>query len=109
MKKEIIIDLKDINTPKDLIHSFYGPLNLQIREGASYENWAAFNDDMGSFNFEFNSNEKPTHVNLILKNWESFEKNMPEESIHLLSLLAWNTDPMQRIDNIDFTFQIRLG
>ncbi len=108
MKKEVIFDLKDINSKRDLIKDLHEPLALQVHEGSSFENWDAFDDDFCSFNFEYVTGEKPTEVNLILTNWLKFESRFPDFASTLLSILAKNTDPSQRIDGINFTFQIRL-
>ena len=109
MKKEIVISLKGIKTKEELFQKLYQrDISLQKIEGHesnSGNNWDALSDDLKALDYP----EDIKEVNVVFTDWLGFERNLPEESSTLLSILAWNTDPAQRVDGINFTFQVRLG
>lgn len=108
MKKEVVISLQGIKTKEELFKKLYQrDLNLQNIKGFednNTNNWDALSDDLSALDYP----DDVKDVNVVFTNWLEFENNLPEEASTLLSILARKTDIAQRVDSINFTFQIKL-
>lgn len=105
MKKEIQINLNGIKSTEELFKLFRDSLSY----GEDYpmpKSWDSLEDEI----IDLNYGEDVKEINLKLTNFESLEKEIgKQESQILIYILALCTDSNQRVDGINFTFQIRLG
>ena len=117
--KTIIIDLKNLKNENELVYRFYKTLNYfpHVSEQESKERveknnypvvWPAFKDNMSGLDIKENG-KRIKELTFIVTNILDLEQKLSEETlISLLLVLSRLTDPAQRIDGINFFFQIRL-
>ena|SRR3989344_3127181 len=117
--KKIVIDLKGIKNENDIQYRFYKAINCfydyseseffeKLKNNNSNANWAAFEDNISGLDIKENG-EKIKELTFIITNIEDLKQRLSEEIlIILLLILSRLTDPAQRIDGINFFFQVRL-
>lgn len=118
MRKEIVIDLKAIKNENDMVYRFYKAMDCfyslsenewveRIERNEQRISWDAFSDDLSGIGA---STGRPDDLVFILTHVLELRKTLGEKVyLHLLDVLAGLTPPAQRIDGVNFYFQIRDG
>ncbi|MEO8637831.1 MAG: hypothetical protein ABI430_02940 [Candidatus Taylorbacteria bacterium] len=117
--KKIIIDLKGIKNENDIQYRFYKSIDCfysysesefieKVKNDNLNASWAAFEDNISGLDIKENG-ERIKELTFIVTNILDLKQKLSQEAlINLLLILSRLTDPAQRIDGINFFFQIRL-
>lgn len=116
-RKEVAVDVHGVKNDNDVIYRIRKAFHLfthvpeeeyrlRVEKGHHQSSWDAFSDDISDLHFP----EEPDvqEVILIVSGAHDIANNISKDTyVTLLRILASNTDPAQRVDGINFFFQIR--
>lgn len=116
-KKEIVVDLHGVKNASDLMYRIRKAFNLfnyvnesvyqaRIDQNDHSINWSAFSDEIGDLSFPDDPDVKEVYL-ILLGMGDAVNSVSQDVYSTLLRVLTSNTDPAQRVDGINFFFQVR--